>query len=296
MKMENIKNKSRISEQHPCFSEKAHRQFARLHLPVAPECNIQCNYCIRKFDCVNETRPGVTSAVLRPHEAIERVRAVMERNRGVSVVGIAGPGDPLANDATFETFRLVHEEFPEAILCISTNGLMLPERLGDLRACGVESITITINALTSETAEKIYSSVFQKGRRLTGRAAACALLYNQWSGLSKALAAGLVVKVNTILTPGINDDEVPMIALNAASAGAEIMNVMPLIPQAAFKHLSRPSCAMLDAARKKCGAYMPQMTHCKQCRADAFGRLGEDGDAELELLHSRLGEDYCENV
>ena len=27
-------------------------------------CNIQCNYCDRKFDCTNESRPGVTSGVL----------------------------------------------------------------------------------------------------------------------------------------------------------------------------------------------------------------------------------------
>ncbi|MDT3428316.1 MoaA/NifB/PqqE/SkfB family radical SAM enzyme, partial [Paenibacillus forsythiae] len=30
---------------HPCYSEEAHRFFARMHIPVAPACNIQCNYC-----------------------------------------------------------------------------------------------------------------------------------------------------------------------------------------------------------------------------------------------------------
>ena len=43
----------RISE-HPCFSEKACHSFGRMHLAVAPKCNIQCKYCIRDFDCVNE--------------------------------------------------------------------------------------------------------------------------------------------------------------------------------------------------------------------------------------------------
>ncbi|HOG98319.1 MAG TPA: nitrogenase molybdenum-iron cofactor biosynthesis protein, partial [Methanothrix soehngenii] len=58
----------RISE-HPCFSEKACHSFGRMHLAVAPKCNIQCKYCIRDFDCVNESRPGVTSQVLKPKEA-----------------------------------------------------------------------------------------------------------------------------------------------------------------------------------------------------------------------------------
>ena len=66
----------KISE-HPCFSENACHFFGRMHLPVAPNCNIQCNYCVRKFDCVNESRPGVTSKVLTPPEALERVKEVL---------------------------------------------------------------------------------------------------------------------------------------------------------------------------------------------------------------------------
>jgi len=37
---------------------------------VAPKCNILCNYCNRKYDCINESRPGVASAVLKPRRAI----------------------------------------------------------------------------------------------------------------------------------------------------------------------------------------------------------------------------------
>ena len=46
---------------HPCYSEEAHHHFARMHVAVAPACNIQCNYCNRKYDCSNESRPGVVS-------------------------------------------------------------------------------------------------------------------------------------------------------------------------------------------------------------------------------------------
>ena len=290
-----MKNR-RFLDRHPCFSEQAHKKFGRLHLPVAPACNIQCNYCIRKFDCVNESRPGVTSRVLEPQEAIERVRVIMERSNGLSVIGIAGPGDPLANDSTFETLGLIHREFPGMLLCVSTNGLSLPERLSELVGCGVQSITITINAVTLETAQRIYSSVVHKGRRLRGREAAGMLLRRQWRGLAEALASGLAVKINSIFIPGVNEGEIREIAFRAGRMGCTIMNVMPLIPQAGFRDVARPSCGMLARMREKCGLYVPQMTHCRQCRADAFGLLSEDGDMELEMLHYRIGEDYCENV
>ena len=89
-------------ETHPCYTERAHHKYARIHLPVAPGCNIKCGFCERRFDCANESRPGVTSKVLQPEQAVERVRIVkrhMARQGGarLKVVGIAGPGDPLAN-------------------------------------------------------------------------------------------------------------------------------------------------------------------------------------------------------
>lgn len=285
---------SDILKTHPCFSEEAHHKFGRIHLPVAPHCNIQCRYCIRKYDCANESRPGITSKVLSPREALVRVRAVVERNENISVIGIAGPGDPLANDATFETMTAIHEEFPELVLCISTNGLALPDRIEELMRSGVRSITITINAATPAVAERIYSWVSYKGKRYAGKEAAQRIVANQWRGLINAVDAGFIVKVNTVLIPGINDAEIPLIAWGAGERGADIMNIMPLIPQAEFADLSRPSRETIEKKRKECSAHIHQMSHCKQCRADACGILGEDKDMELEVLNARIGEEYCE--
>ena len=281
-----------ILKSHPCFSKEAHTRFGRIHLPVAPACNIQCRYCIRKYDCAHESRPGVTSMVLSPDEALYRVSALVERNERLSVVGIAGPGDPLANEATFETFRMINREFPDLILCASTNGLCLPDRIDDLVKCGVRSITVTINAALPETAEKIYSWVSYRGKKLTGKEAAYCLFTNQWRGLHNAIDAGLMVKVNSVLIPGTNDDEIPHIAQLAGTIGADLHNILPLIPQAEFEHIKRPSREMIHALRTECGKYVEQMTHCKQCRADACGILGEDKDMELEVLSAAIGEQY----
>jgi len=282
----------KIVQNHPCFSKEAHHRFGRIHLPVAPACNIQCKYCRREYDCAHESRPGVTSTVLTPEEAIDRVRFLVERNERLSVVGIAGPGDPLANEETFETFRLIRREYPDLILCASTNGLYLTDRLEDLMKSGVRSITITINAAIPETAEKIYSWVLYRGKRYVGREAAELLYANQWRGLFNAVDAGLAVKVNTVLIPGINDTDVPIIARLAGTRGADLMNILPLIPQAEFGCMERPKPELINSLRRECSPYLEQMTHCRQCRADACGTLGEDKDMELEVLAAMIGEEY----
>jgi nitrogen fixation protein NifB len=51
---------------HPCYSEEAHHHYARMHVAVAPACNIQCNYCNRKYDCSNEAAPAWSARSSRP--------------------------------------------------------------------------------------------------------------------------------------------------------------------------------------------------------------------------------------
>jgi nitrogen fixation protein NifB len=290
-------NERLVMSSHPCFSEEAHKGAGRIHLPVAPDCNVQCGYCVRKFDCVNESRPGVASTVLSPDEAIERVQAVIERTGDIAAIGIAGPGDPLANEATFRTLDLVRRHYPGKIGCVSTNGLALAERLDDLVAVGVRSITVTINAVMPETAAEVYLWVTgPDGGRLRGIEAGRHIVERQWDGLRRAVAAGLVAKVNSVLIPGVNDLELPAIAHLAAECGAHKHNILPLIPQNRFRGTAPPSPAQIHDARAQCGEYLSQMTHCKQCRADACGIIGRDRDMETETLLARLGEDYCDSV
>ena len=98
--------------------------FGRVHLPVAPRCNIQCKFCDRKFDCVNESRPGVASGVLSLFQALAFLDEVLRKKDNISVVGIAGPGDPFANPVeTVETLRRVREKYPDMLLCVASNGL-----------------------------------------------------------------------------------------------------------------------------------------------------------------------------
>lgn len=287
---------SGVLSRHPCFSRAAHHKYGRVHMPIAPACNIQCKYCVRKFDCANESRPGVSSRVFSPLEAMERVEALTGRDQRISVLGIAGPGDPLANDATFEFLRMANREYPELILCLSTNGLMLPYRVGELADNGVKTLTVTINAVNPSTAAGIYSWVLHGGKLLEGEDAARLLVGNQWKGLEMAVAAGLYVKVNTIFIPGVNEGEIPLIAKRAGVLGATTMNIMSLIPQASFKDKRKPTALEIASMRNECSGHLNMMSHCRQCRADAAGLLGEDKDMEMEALLAKIGDEYLEYI
>jgi nitrogen fixation protein NifB len=134
-----------------------------------PACNIQCNYCNRKYDCSNESRPGVVSEVLTPKQAINKVLAVAAEIPQMTVLGIAGPGDPLANPArTFETFEELSARAPDIKLCVSTNGLNLPMYVDRIAQHNIDHVTITINCVDPEVGAKIYPWIFWENRRIFG--------------------------------------------------------------------------------------------------------------------------------
>jgi nitrogen fixation protein NifB len=247
-----------------------------MHLSVAPKCNIQCNYCIRKYDCVNESRPGVASKVLTPEEAVERVRAVMKNYHYITVVAVAGPGDPLFNKENFETFRLVKEEFPQLIRCMSTNGLLLLERINDLAELGITNLTVTLNAVDPAIGKYIYSFINYHGKIYRGQEAAEILLKNQLEGIEEAVKREIIVKINTVFIPTVNDKHIVAIARKISEMGVYMQNIMPLIPQYKFAHIKPPSLQEKTRMQDECSKYLKQMTHCRQCRADAVGRLGQD--------------------
>ena len=271
-------NERKNIQGHPCFGGNHHKN-GRMHLAVAPRCNIKCGYCTRRHDCANESRPGVTSRLMTPQEAIVKVREVMASELLgpiIKVIGIAGPGDPLANEETFETFRLVKEEFPHLILCMSTNGLLLPEKIDLLNELGLHSLTVTVNALNPAVGARVYSHIQYHGKKYTGEEGAAILLANQLEGLKRAADYGMTIKVNTVYIPGVNEAEVPLIGRKVKELGAFVMNVMPLIPQAEFAAVVPPTPEQLETVRQANEQIIGQFKHCRQCRADAVGLIGQD--------------------
>ncbi|QJT10127.1 nitrogenase cofactor biosynthesis protein NifB [Oceanidesulfovibrio marinus] len=272
------------SERHPCFNKDAKGSYGRVHLPVAPRCNIQCNFCNRRYDCVNESRPGVTSAVLAPAQAARYMDRVLEKEPRISVVGIAGPGDPMANqEETLETIRRLHEKHPDLLFCLSSNGLALEEKLDELAASGVSHITVTVNAVDPAIGEKIYGWVRDGKVVYRGREGAELLLSRQLAAIRKAKSLGMIVKINTILIPGVNDAHVEDIAITMKELGVDILNVLPIKPVAGtpFGDLEEPSGELLRTVRAAVEKHLPLMRHCRRCRADAVGLLDNDRSGEF---------------
>lgn len=259
-----------------------------MHVAVAPACNIQCNYCNRKYDCANESRPGVVSELLSPEEAAQKVLVVAGKIPQMTVLGIAGPGDPLANpDKTFKTFELINSQAPDIKLCLSTNGLMLPDYVNRIKELNVDHVTITINMVDPEIGAKIYPWVHYKRKRYRGIEAARILHERQMEGLELLREADILCKVNSVLIPGVNDHHLPEVNKAIRERGAFIHNIMPLI--SAPEHGTHfglngqrgPTSKELKEVQDKCSGNMKMMRHCRQCRADAVGLLGEDRSQEF---------------
>ncbi len=274
---------------HPCFNEESKGKYARVHLPVAPKCNIQCNYCNRKYDCVNESRPGVTSGVLDPSLAVTYLKELEKVIDNISTIGIAGPGDPFANpEETMETLRRVKNEFPDKIFCLSTNGLGLEPYIPELASLGVTHVTITINAVDPEVSAQIYRWIRFEKKVYRGVAGALLLLNRQLKCIPILKEYGIVVKINSIVIPGINDHHIPEVAKVCKELGADIMNCIPLLPTAdtPFETVEKPDSVTLFRVRGLAKEFLPMMSHCARCRADAAGMLGEDLSETFEILQS----------
>ena len=269
---------------HPCFNAEAKGSYGRVHLPVAPKCNIQCNYCNRKYDCVNESRPGVTSTILSPDQALVYMGKVLEKEPRISVAGIAGPGDPFANaEATLESMRLIRKNFPDTLLCLSSNGMQVAPHVPELAEIGVSHVTITVNAVDPEISQHIYAWVRDGNIIYRGIQGAELLLARQIEAIKLLKKHGITVKINTIVIPGVNDHHVEAVAAAMKALGVDLLNCMAMFPNAgtAFEDIVEPSKEEMDRLRNTAEQYLPQMRHCTRCRADAVGLLGEDRTDEM---------------
>ncbi len=269
----------RCATRHPCFYGSAQGRWGRIHLPVAPRCNVRCNFCRRGYDCANEGRPGLTRRILEPGECVSYLSGIMKTRSDISVAGIAGPGDPLCDPGrTLEAVRAVGNAWPSLLLCLSTNGLNLADHVDSLAAAGVTHVTVTVNAVSPVISSLIYDWIRIGGKTHRGREAAERMIFRQREAVLKMKANGMTVKVNTVILPGVNADHIPRIASEVAAWGADVMNCIPLIPLPGtpFEHIGTLTDTEVEQVRSLAALSIPQMYHCRRCRADAIGLLHQE--------------------
>jgi len=79
---------------------------------------------------------------------------------------------------------------------------------------------------------KIYSWVRDHKKIYRGEEGARVLLERQLASIKALKAAGVTLKINTIIVPGINDEHVELVAEEMRELGADVMNCIPLFPVA----------------------------------------------------------------
>ena len=263
---------------HPCMHDTAHNQIARLHLPVAPRCNIRCRFCERHIspDRVDENTPGTASAILSPKQALIAVKQFIEQWGNQSVVGVAGPGEPLANPETLETLALVRKEYPSLKLCLCTNGLNLPDSIEAIKELAITQLTVTVNGVDPAVVTRLQPWVKKDGTITMGKEGARILIKNQLKGIKAAARRGIFVKINTVVVPGINDFHVETVARTVRKRGAGLLNLIPVIPRGDLSEIDSPGQCYLKGIKERCKTIIPLFEKCKQCRADAAGIPGNE--------------------
>lgn len=272
---------------HPCFDKEAKLKYARVHIPIAPKCNVQCGYCNRKYDCINESRPGISSSVLSPYQAVNYLRTITQKIPNISTIGVAGPGDAFAEpEKTLDCLRMIKKEFPDKIFCLSTNGVNLYPYVDAIAELDVTHVTITINSFRTETIQKIYKWVRHNKKVYRGEAAARIVLEEQTKALKAVIDRGMTVKVNSLILPGINDTELEEVAQKVGEMGASTMNCIPLIPAEGsdMEGFPKPTRESIHEITKKISKHIKPMTHCARCRADAAGLIGKDDKDAYKLI------------
>jgi len=209
---------------------------------------------------------------------------MLSERDNISVVGIAGPGDPFANpEETLKTLELVRKNYPEMLLCLATNGLNILPYADDIINLKVSHVSVTVNAVDPEIGQRIYAWVRNGKRTLRPREGAEVLLENQLKAISHLTGKGMIVKINSVVLPGINEDHITDIAEKVGALGVDIFNCMPYSPSSGsrFEDIGEPSHEKIRLIREESSRHVKQMYHCTRCRADAAGLLKEATDQRV---------------
>ena len=171
--------------------DKYGREISYLRLSVTELCNLRCRYCMPEDGVCKKRHEDM----LTREEMLDAVKAAAEL--GIRKVRITG-GEPLVKRDILSICRGVARTEGIEEVCITTNGLLLPELAKPLREAGVSRVNISLDTLD----EKKYAYITRRGS-LAGAVA----------GIKAALDAGFdKVKINAVLIGGFNDEEIPALA------------------------------------------------------------------------------------
>lgn len=164
------------------------RNITYLRLSVTDLCSLRCRYCMPADGIPKRDHRDVCSV----EELVEIARAAVDC--GVRKVRLTG-GEPLVRRGILEICRGIAAIPGVEELCLTTNGLALPQLAAPLREAGVSRLNISLDTLRPDR----YAYITRVGR-----------LEEAFRGLKAAAEAGFTgTKLNVVLMKGFNDDEIP---------------------------------------------------------------------------------------
>jgi GTP 3',8-cyclase len=172
----------------------------KLRLSIIDKCNFRCNFCMP------EDPEWLPNDKVLTYEEITRLVEILSRF-GVQRVRISG-GEPLVRKGVEELVQKIRSISAVKKIGITTNGFYLKEKAKQLRAAGLDSVTVSLHSLKPDR----FAFVTQRDAHA-----------KVVEGIAAAKKAGFEnVKVNTVIVRGYNDDEILDFASLAYNGGLNV--------------------------------------------------------------------------
>lgn len=171
--------------------DRLNRNIHYMRISITELCNLRCRYCMPEGGVCKKNH----EEMLTEEEIIRAVRAAA--SLGVDKLRITG-GEPLIKKNVVSICRQAAQVEGIREVCLTTNGLLLPELAKPLKEAGVRRVNISLDTLDPEK----YAYITRVGT-----------LDRAMAGIEAALEAGFdKVKINAVLIGGFNDDEIVPLA------------------------------------------------------------------------------------
>lgn len=201
------------------------RDITYLRLSVTDLCNLRCRYCMPEEGVCKKGHREICSV----EELVEITRQAVAC--GVKKVRLTG-GEPLVRRGIIDICRGVSGLAGVEELCLTTNGILLPQMAAELRSAGVRRLNISLDTLRPTR----FAYMTRTG-----------CLEDVLRGIEAAEREGFTdTKLNVVLVRGFNDDEIGDFVELTRERPIEVrfIELMPIGPGAQGGFL--PSGAVLE--------------------------------------------------
>ena len=173
------------------MTDRLGRNITYLRISVTDKCNLRCRYCMPEEGVCKRSHFDM----LTEDEIITAVESAA--SLGITKLRITG-GEPLVQKNIVSICRRAAAVEGIREVCLTTNGLLLPQLAKALKEAGVSRLNLSLDTLD----EKKYAYITRIGK-----------LEDFLTGLNAALDAGFEkIKINAVLIGGFNDDEIVSLA------------------------------------------------------------------------------------